>query len=193
MSRLNAWMLTFFLICLLISFFSCKDEGYQKQLALAQQGDPVAQFNLGKMYHNGESVPKDDVEAVKWLRKAAQQGYDRAQYRLGSMYYYGIWGVIQDYVEAAKWLRKAAQQGNEHAQSNLGSMYYNGHGVTQDYVEAHMWLNLAAAQGNEDARDFRDNIYAKSMTAAQIAEAQRRAREKLAEIQAQREKKEEKQ
>ena len=59
-------------------------------------------------------------------------------------------------------------------------------------IFTHMWSNLAATQGHKTARKTRD-IIAKSMTTSQIAEAQHRAREKFAEIQAQREKKEEKQ
>jgi hypothetical protein len=55
-------------------------------------------------------------------------------------------------------------------------MYYNGQGVTQDYVQAHMWYNLAVSKGHENATKNRDNV-AKKMTPAQIAEAQRLARE----------------
>jgi TPR repeat protein len=59
-------------------------------------------------------------------------------------------------------------------------MYDDGHGVPQDYAEAHMWLNLAAwrASGEDQKKyaDVRDSV-AKKMTAQQIAEAQRRARE----------------
>ena len=58
--------------------------------------------------------------------------------------------------------------------------YVTGHGVTQDYVEAHMWFNLAAAQQAGEERDgtvvLRDAV-ADRMTAEQVAEAQRRARE----------------
>lgn len=49
-------------------------------------------------------------------------------------------------------------------------------GVPQDLVEAHKWLNLAAMDGNGDARRLRGEI-ARDMSAAQIAEAQSRARE----------------
>ena len=94
--------------------------------------------------------------------------------------------------EIYKKMLALAQQGNTGAQLTLGAMYYKGEGVPQDYVNAHMWINLAATQGNLTARKTRD-IVAKLMTASQIAEAQHRAREKFAEIQAQREKKEEKQ
>ena len=55
-------------------------------------------------------------------------------------------------------------------------MYALGQGVPKDYVEAHKWLSLAAAQGYKDVAKFRDLI-ASTMTHAQIAEAQRLARE----------------
>jgi TPR repeat protein len=48
--------------------------------------------------------------------------------------------------------------------------------MLQDYVEAYMWLSLSAAQGNQHAKTGRD-VVARHMTAAQIAEAQKLARE----------------
>jgi TPR repeat protein len=33
---------------------------------LAEQGDAGAQYNLGVMYENGQGVPQDHAEAVKW-------------------------------------------------------------------------------------------------------------------------------
>ena len=33
---------------------------------LAEQGIAEAQYNLGLMYSNGQDVPRDDEEAVKW-------------------------------------------------------------------------------------------------------------------------------
>jgi TPR repeat protein len=62
------------------------------------------------------------------------------------------------------------------AQYNLGVMHNNGEGVPQDYVQAHMWWNLAAVSGDEDAIGNR-NIVAEDMTPAQLAEAQKLARE----------------
>ena len=44
----------------------------------AEQGDAYAQYNLGRMYANGEGVPEDFVEAVAWYRKAAEQGHVEA-------------------------------------------------------------------------------------------------------------------
>ena len=41
----------------------------------ANAGNANAQGTLGAAYAMGKSVPQDDVEAVKWYRKAAEQGY----------------------------------------------------------------------------------------------------------------------
>ena len=49
-------------------------------------------------------------------------------------------------------------------------------GVPITHVQAYMWLNLAAAGGIDDAAKGRD-VVAEKMTPAQIAEAQRQARE----------------
>ncbi|MDO9312787.1 MAG: tetratricopeptide repeat protein [Nitrosomonas sp.] len=122
-----------------------------------------------------KAVPQDYKQAVDWYRKAAAQGDAGAQYNLGVMYFEGK-GVPQDYKQAVDCYKKAAAQGNATAQNNLGRMYANGQGVSQDYVRAHMWLNLAAAQGDSVAVKNRD-LAAKIMTAAQIAEAQKMARE----------------
>ena len=86
-----------------------------------------------------------------------------------------------DYATALRELRVLAEQGHASAQYNLGFMYDNGQGVPQDYVAAHMWYNLSAAgsppgEDRDRAVENRD-IVAKRMTPAQIAEAQRLARE----------------
>ncbi len=60
----------------------------------------------------------------------------------------------------------------------LAMMYCIGHGVGQDYVTAHKWLNLAALKGSDAARQYRCEL-AREMTAAQVAEAQRLARDWL--------------
>ena len=56
------------------------------------------------MYYNGEGVPHDYAEAVKWYRLAAAQGDAVAQYNLGVMYDNGK-GVPQDHAKAMKWYR----------------------------------------------------------------------------------------
>ena len=111
----------------------------------AEQGDADAQFNLGTMYENGQGVPQDYAEAVRWYRMAADQGDAYAQYKLGVMYADGR-GVPQDDAEAVRWYRAAAEQGSAEAQTNLGVMYDQGRGVARDYIQAHKWYSLAAAK-----------------------------------------------
>ena len=115
---------------------------------------------------------------IEQLRLAAEQGDANAQYNLGLTYYNGE-GVPQNYQEAVKWYCLAAEQGNADAQFGLG-MHAFDKAVPQDYVQAHKWINLAASRATpEEAGDYRSvrNEVAEQMTASQVAEAQRLARE----------------
>ena len=148
---------------------------------LADRGDAYAQTFLGIMYGKGHGVPQDYGEAVRWYRKAAEQDYAIAQSNLGVMYNTGQ-GVAQDHTEAVTWFHKAAEQGHARAQLNLGVMYANAEGVPQDFVQAYKWFELASqfSTSQKERRDLavrlRDRVAAK-MTPAQIAEAQKLARE----------------
>ncbi len=86
------------------------DTALKEWRPLAEQGDAVAQNNLGGMYHNGQGVPKDYQEAAKWYRQAAEQGDAEAQFNLGEMYHRGQ-GVPRDDVLAHMWVTLAAAHG----------------------------------------------------------------------------------
>ncbi len=74
----------------------------------------------------------------------------------------------------------AAAQGDISAYYDLGVAYSTGsHGVDCDLIEAHKWFNLAAVSGNSEAQMCRADI-SDEMSAREIAEAQRRAREWIA-------------
>ena len=73
----------------------------------------------------------------------------------------------------------AAASGNTGACFDLGVIFSTGvHNVAIDLIEAHKWFNLAATAGHEEASFCRADI-SEEMTAREIAEAQRRAREWL--------------
>ncbi|MEE4201038.1 hypothetical protein [Erythrobacter sp.] len=64
---------------------------------------------------------------------------------------------------------------------DLGVAYSTGSDdIACDLVEAHKWFNLAASRGHEEAAQCRADV-SDEMTAREIAEAQRRARQWLAE------------
>jgi TPR repeat protein len=91
---------------------------FEATKAKAETGDAQAQYNLAECYANGQDVAKDEIEALKWFRKAAEQNYAPAQCELANCYYYGL-TVAQGYAEAVKWYRKAAEQNNAAAQSEM--------------------------------------------------------------------------
>jgi uncharacterized protein len=72
----------------------------------------------------------------------------------------------------------AAQTGAPDALFELGMLYATGRDLDADFVSAHKWFNLAAARGNASALTYRTEL-ALEMSAEQIAEAQRQAREWL--------------
>jgi TPR repeat protein len=74
----------------------------------------------------------------------------------------------------------AAAAGDIDACYDLGVAFSTGvQGVACDLIEAHKWFNLAAASGHEEAAWCRADI-SDEMSAREIAEAQRRARQWLA-------------
>lgn len=115
--------------------------------ALADKGDPVAQFVLGLKLYHGRGIPENKAGATSWFRKAAEQGYADAQYNLGCMAALDD-GIPENMAEARSWFRKAAEQGHAGAQNNLGLMLYLDVGLGQNEAEGMFWLRKAAAQGH---------------------------------------------
>ncbi len=141
----------------------------------AEQGQVEAQLSLARAYADAVGVAQDYQEAKRWFERAAAQGNQDAHVNLGNLYYKGL-GVPQDYGRALMHFRFAANGGSAVAMAKLGLMYKLGSGVLQDFVRAHMWFTLAGARGYKFAAAFRDGL-AKEMTPAQLAEAERLARE----------------
>jgi TPR repeat protein len=99
---------------------------------------------------NGQGVPKDYHEALKWSLMAANKGDAEAQCCVGLIYDMAL-GVPQDYKEAMSWYLKSANQGNAVAENCIGFCYENGHGVPQSYDDAASWFEKSALQGNANA------------------------------------------
>jgi TPR repeat protein len=117
----------------------------------AESGDAVAQFDLGVKYHEGQEVPRDYAEAMRWFRMAADQGNPDAQFNLGVMYEKGR-GVPPNYEDAMRWYQKAAAQEYAPAEYNLGVMFDKARGATLDFAEAMRWYQKAANQNYAPAQ-----------------------------------------
>ncbi len=74
------------------------------------QGDPIAQLMVARLYHYGLGLPKNEAEAMKWYRRAAEAGNGEACYHLAQIYFFGKCGIV-DGDEYAKWMGKAKEQG----------------------------------------------------------------------------------
>jgi|TARA_R110002126_G_scaffold10841_18_gene49786 uncharacterized protein len=69
-----------------------------------------------------------------------------------------------------------AARGSNNAYFDLGVIYSTGSsGIDVDLIEAHKWFNLAALSGHDESKICRAEI-SLEMTAREIAEAQREAR-----------------
>ena len=113
--------------------------------AKAEAGDALAQYDLGVSYRDGDGIPKDEVKAAEWFRKAADQGLVTAQFNLAVLYDHGQ-GVKRDDAFAVAWYRKAADKGLVEAQVNLANFYLRGRGVSKDPRQAVAWYRKAADQ-----------------------------------------------
>lgn len=112
----------------------------------------IAQYALAAVYRQGDFIPQNYSEALKWYLKASENGFPLAHYDLGTMYYNGS-GVTQSYKTAAGYFRQAADQGLSAAQDSLGDMYYYGHYFKQNYAAALEWYRKAAEQGYPNAQN----------------------------------------
>ncbi len=139
---------------------------------LAEEGDAMAQFCVGRLFANGFGVDMNDELALQWYGRSAEQGYSEAQYNLGLMHSNG-WGVEMNDEEAAKWYRRAAELGFIQAQTSLAKLCHKGRGVEQDLIEAYMWYDIAVQLGNLDSKLERDDI-AIDMSPDEIETAQQR-------------------
>jgi len=150
---------------------------YETSLAecqpLADEGDAMAQFCVGRLYANGFGVGMDDALSLHWYGAAAEQGHAEAQFNLGVMHSNG-WGVDMNDQEAAKWYRLAANQGFLQAQTSLAKLCHKGRGVEQDIIEAYMWYDIATQLGDSGSKFKRDEI-AGELSAEHVTTAQQMA------------------
>lgn len=114
----------------------------------AEEGEPEAQFELGRRYLQGVGLERNDIMALHWVRAAAEQGYARAQAGLGWMYAVGR-GVERDETQSFVWYERAAKEGYPVAQRMLGKYYEKGIGAEKDRAMAKTWYEKAAVQGDE--------------------------------------------
>ena len=104
----------------------------------AGYGDANILFEQGKVFHDGNGVPRDLDKARSFYLRAAAAGNDFAKINLGYMAFVGE-GTAKDYAASLKWYEQAANSGNRDAQRMMAVFYKNGLGVKVDTTTATLW------------------------------------------------------
>lgn len=79
------------------------------QFAATHFGDANAQYNLARMYLDGEGVRKNPNQAVRWLNLAAEKSHTQAQGLLGHLLFAGPGGVARQRARGLMWLTLARE------------------------------------------------------------------------------------
>ncbi|HUO54011.1 MAG TPA: tetratricopeptide repeat protein [Rhodoblastus sp.] len=140
----------------------------------AAGGERLAQWKLGKMYADGDGVPRDDFKAYQYfLQIVDKYDEDTASWREKSVVAsaYVAVGVFElkgipgsrlkaDPEQAMRmFLYAATNFGDSNAQYNLARLYMDGSaGLTKDNRQAARWLHLAAEKGHVEAQALLGHI-----------------------------------
>ena len=161
---------------------ACIDHATRQTRELAEAGDLVAQYQLGRDDGHLDKDPamlrraadggfapaqtslgqwsrerKQWAEAARWYKRSAEQGDPSAKVGLALAYYRGQ-GVPRNRVRAFRLMLAAARTGDAVAHHNVGVMYQRGNGTAKDLAKARLWLQRAADRGNEEARERLESL-----------------------------------
>jgi len=127
---------------------ACKERLSPWYADAAAQGNPTAQYNLGRVVANGlGGTPEDKPVGIELYTKAAKQGHVMAMYNLAVCLHHGR-GVTSDKEAAVGWYAQAAHAGHPLAMTNYGYMQLFGKGMPEKNVTgAAFWFGKAALQG----------------------------------------------
>jgi TPR repeat protein len=121
------------------------------EVKLRDFADSDLQFRIGKLYHQGLGVVRQDYEkAREYYEKSVQENNSNAIYNLGELYRNGF-GVERDTCRALKYYEKSNLLGNNVAKNRLGWLYHRGLEVKQDYVKARNYFEEAARLNDRNA------------------------------------------
>ncbi|GJM07813.1 MAG: hypothetical protein DHS20C11_00890 [Lysobacteraceae bacterium] len=151
-------------------------EAWYRRAALFRH--PLAAYNLGLMYYQGEGVEMNHEEAARWFEVSANADYPDAAFQLGLMHYRGD-GVPKNPALEAQWYRRSALGGNAEAQFNMAVLHSKGEGVAEDPVAALAWLDMAVANGVDAQAQLSDMRSTMSPAQRQAAASLRAETESL--------------
>ena len=133
----------------------------------AAAGQPMALWQLGLMYENGEGVQKDPVKAFGYFSQIADEHADAAPkgveadivaqsfVKIGEYYREGLpeAGIPKDQDYSNKLVMHAASYfGDADAQYRVGKLYLDDEELGDNPLQSARWLSLAARKGHAGAQ-----------------------------------------
>jgi TPR repeat protein len=133
----------------------------------ADAGQPMALWQLGLMYENGEGVEKDPVKAFGYFSQIANEHADAAPrgveadivaqsfVKVGEYYATGLpeAGIVKDEARSNRLMMHAASYfGDADAQYRVGLTYLEEANVSANSLQSARWLSLAARKGHAPAQ-----------------------------------------
>jgi len=146
----------------LYGVFQEQDRATAAYKKAAEGGYLRAQYQLGRMYLDGNETAKNEAEGVKWLTQAAALGLAEAQVSLAEIYHTGraadelsLWeGVEQDDEKALSLYRRAMDQGHAPAAFSFQLAYRpKNFGTDKDIAKAFALIKPLAEKGNPQAQN----------------------------------------
>lgn len=128
----------------------------------AAKGQSAAEYEIGIRYVEGNGVPQNTDEGVRWLERAANAGLAPAHFRLGGLYEKGL-GVKKNLDTARRHYVIAADKGHAKAMHNLAVLFAEGVEGKPDYRAASHWFQRAAAHGVADSQYNLGILYARGI------------------------------
>jgi TPR repeat protein len=145
-----------------------------KLYSRAEQGDIIAQRNMGLAYQMGGffAALNDSAKALPWFQLAADGGDAVSQRYLGIIYMRGQPpSFTPDYTNALKYFQKAAAQNDALSETYIGKIYSDGTSDTpKHYEEALKWYQMAANQNEPNAERKLGDMYANGIGVSQNSE-----------------------
>jgi TPR repeat protein len=133
----------------------------------AAAGQPMALWQLGVMYENGEGVAKDPVKAFGYFSQIANEHADAAPrgveadivaqsfVKVGEYYAEGLpdAGIPVDESRSHRMILHAATSvGDADAQYRLGQLYLDDNELGENPLQSARWVSLAAREGHAAAQ-----------------------------------------
>lgn len=129
----------------------------------ANDGDPIAQHELGLRYLLGVGYSKDTTKAVYWIEKAVEKNLTAACFNYAIMIINEN-GVKWDPFKASKYIEFAAKNGMPVAQFAYGLAFTENLIMNRNLDSAYKWLSLAKVNGYEDADKVINEMIKKGYT-----------------------------